>query len=206
MSRTEHESKISSSKEAWRNKLAQERGTIWPDIKGFVQMGMRPAEIAIALVQSGQRVIDQKVHKQIANAMGHRPRKGLSLRTPAERRSARIAALKETTEEREARVHTWLEVIELLEAKGLGQKPQGRLDWAVLVETFHERRLRTRYESAYTLFPEIPDEVYTEVLGKQKECLEAIQKATPLNGAEAARISNAMATHGEFHVDEARGH
>lgn len=124
-SRERHISRL-PGREKWIAGIAHARGTILPDIEECIRVGMRPSEIAITRrLQTGVEP-DDSYRAKIANAMGHRPRKGLPLRTPEERRQARIAALNETKEEQETRVHLWLKLMKQIPKK---EWPSERQRW-----------------------------------------------------------------------------
>lgn len=66
-----------------------QRESVWPDIELFVRMGMRPAEVRLAVQRIQGTDLDAA---KIATAFGKRTRKGMPLREPAERRQARQQA------------------------------------------------------------------------------------------------------------------
>jgi hypothetical protein len=118
-----------------RQALSRQRGSVWPEIEFFVRLGMRPAEVRLAVQHLTGADLDAA---KIATAFGKRTRKGLPLRDPAERRLARIETLQETPDQREQRVALWLDALaHLLLAGDLAHWPASRGAWTELRRQLH---------------------------------------------------------------------
>lgn len=127
------------SREEWRAELRASRGTVWPLIGRYAQMGMTPTEIQLAIVlQGGSRL----PYARVENALNKAWKQGLlRRRTPEERRLSRLDALNRTEGELYDRITAWLEVAAQM-ARGVRQPPfpsDQRATWLELATQERER-------------------------------------------------------------------
>jgi hypothetical protein len=115
------------AKPARNQAVSRQRGSIWPQIELFVRLGMRPAEVGVAVQRLTGANLDPV---KLDTAFGKRTRKGIPLRAPDERRLARIETLHETADQRAQRVVFWLDALAaLLLAGDLAHWPASRGAW-----------------------------------------------------------------------------
>ena len=127
------------SREEWRAELRFTRGTVWPTICRYAQMGMTPAEIQLAVtLHNGTRL----PYARVENALNKAWKQGLlTRRTPEERRLSRLDALRRSEADLRERITAWLEVAAQV-AWGIRPppaRPHARAAWLELLSQERER-------------------------------------------------------------------
>lgn len=119
-----------------RKKTAgQANGTILPQIRPYVEIGMSPAEVVEALRQEGNNEFNLK---RVSESILRGRERGVFNKPNEDERLDLAKNTKKPKEQLEAEVAKWLALVKFFEATGLKDLPQGRLDWKKAIARFDE--------------------------------------------------------------------
>jgi len=110
----------------WQEELSNTRGTIWPKIRKYAQMGMTPGEILLVRAINNEPEFPyEKSYDKVENALNKAWRSGrLERRAKEEKRINRLAALHTTPKKIPEKLAGYLRLIKLTEALGIPEQDQ----------------------------------------------------------------------------------